>query len=141
MEIIRKERREPIRNRWTRDEDDLETPTEKNRRMRTLLETEVKREFTDLTEKYRLAVDINDESGTLDPQNVTENQVKIKLRINQGLIDTYEEIKRNDCHWKRVENIVLQIKENPVTIGTIKIIMIMIESKKNRRYIYIRLSK
>merc|ERR1712240_1003609 len=125
VEIMRRERQEPIQNRWVPNEEDGEPSTEKNRRMRTLLETEVRREFTDLTEKYKLAVNINDDSGTLDPQNVAENQVKIKLRINQGLIDTYEEIKRNDCNWKRIENTELQIKGNPVTVKIIKIIMIM----------------
>ena len=90
------------RNRDRDHDPDRESSRAKYGRIRNTLATELKVEFQQLMTRHEIAVagGSAQEYGKLE---LDENQDKTKLMINDGFLNTYEDLKKNDPEWKQIE--------------------------------------
>ena len=77
-----------------------EAPQEKFQRIRRTLRAELADQYTDLIGNYQ---DI-DTRETRD-LNLPEAETKTKLRITQGFLDTYEDLRKNASDWTNLERV------------------------------------
>ena len=63
---------------------------------------------------------------------MTEAETKTKLRVTQGFLDTYEDLKKNDAGWTNIERIQVQDFGENQARNTFDFIMDMLNRVERR---------
>ena len=95
------------RNRNQDRDPDRESLTDKYRRIRRMLLEEVCEEYRELVMERELLVAQNGDQ-THAGLDLTENQVKTKIMVNDGFLSTYDDLRKNDPNWTTIKRVRLR---------------------------------